>query len=81
MTAKYVFHLENGAELPTQERIHHKWDWTNSTNKKSLILDRSFPLLSSTAAKGGQQGGGTDLEDTLAVSTVVILGRGILSGL
>ncbi len=57
MTAKYVFHLENGAELPTQEEIHHKWDLTNNTDNKSLILDRSFPLLSTTAAKARQQGG------------------------
>lgn len=44
MTAKYVFHLENGAELPTQESIHHKWDPTNKTNNNLVILDRAFPF-------------------------------------
>ena len=56
MTAKYVFHLENGAELPTQENIHHKWDQTNKTNNNLVILDRAFPSLVSTgAAEAGQR--------------------------
>lgn len=70
MTAKYVFHLENGAELPTQENIHPKWDLTNNASNNSVILDRSFPLLSTIAAKLG--GVGTDLEDRLTVSTAII---------
>lgn len=63
MTAKYVFHLETGAELQTQENIHHKWDLTNNTNNNSVILDGSFPLLSTIAAKLDSKVG-TDLEDT-----------------
>lgn len=51
MTAKYVFHLETGGELPTQESIHHKWDLTNNINDKSVLLDRSFLLLSIIVAK------------------------------
>ncbi len=63
MTAKYVFHLENGAELPTRENSHPKWDLTNNAYKNSVILDRSFPLLSTIAAKLGSKVV-TDLEDT-----------------
>lgn len=73
MTAKYVFHLENGAELPTREKSHPKWDLTNNAYNNSVILDRSFPLLSTTVAKLGSKAG-TDLEDTLTVSTVMIWG-------
>lgn len=71
MTAKYVFHLENGAGLPTRENIHHKWDLTNNN---SVIMDRSFPLLSTIAAKLDSKVE-TDLEDTLTVSIVMIWGH------
>ena len=64
MTAKYVFHLETGAELPTRESIHHKWDLTNNINDNSVILDRSFPLSCTVAAKLGSNVW-TDLVDTV----------------
>lgn len=71
MTAKYVFHLETEAELQTCKNIHHKWDLTNIT---SVILDKSSPLLSTVTAKLDSKVW-ADLEDTLTVSTLVILGH------
>lgn len=72
MTAKYVFHLENGAELPTQESIHHKWDPTNKTNNNLVILDRAFPF---SWALEQLKLDSADLEDTTTVSTAVIWGQ------
>lgn len=76
MTAKYVFHLENGAELSTRENIHHKWDLTNSN---SVVLDGSGPVLSTFADDAERQGARLTLRRLRRSRTMEVLKTGALA--
>lgn len=76
MTAKYVFHLENGAELSTREIIHHKWDLTNSN---SVVWDGSGPVLSTFADDAERQGARLTLRLLRRSCTIEVLKTGALA--